>query len=173
VARVPRWTLEGERKLADDDVLVFAANTWQGVIVGPQKRPHDVDTEGVIAGAAPEHSRWVEVPVVRAGGGTVTTVPACLIGQPAGDHRGASFTLAGEVWEKSGHGELIRIFQPFGFEHSGRATGVLEVGYHRSLDRRPDWAQVEALRAAAARSRWRCRPPSSTRTPATTPSSWS
>ena len=149
-ARVPRWTLEEERRLAEDDVLVFAANTWQGVIVGPQKRAHDVDTEDVIAGAAPEHSRWVEVPVVRADGSTVTTVPACLIGQPAGDHRAASFTLAGEVWEKSGHGELIRIFQPFGFEHAGRATGVLEVGYHRSLDRRPDWAQIEALRAAAA-----------------------
>ena len=149
-ARVPRWTLEEERRLADDDVLVFTANTWQGVIVGPQQRAHDVDTEDVIAGAAPEHSRWVEIPVVRADGTTVTTVPACLIGQPAGDHRPASFTLAGEVWEKSGHGELIRIFQPFGFEHGGRATGVLEVGYHRSLDRRPDWAQVEALRAAAA-----------------------
>jgi hypothetical protein len=27
---------------------------------------------------------------------------------------------------------------------------VLEVGYHRSFERRPDWGQVEALRAAAA-----------------------
>jgi GAF domain-containing protein len=58
--------------------------------------------------------------------------------------------LAGEVFEKSGHADLIRIFLPFGSDLSSRATGVLEVGYHRSHDRRPDWGQIEALRAAAA-----------------------
>jgi GAF domain-containing protein len=145
-ARIPRWALEGERKLADDDVLVYAARSWQAVIVGPQGE----GTEDVIAGRAPEHSRWVDVPVVRADGTIVTTVPACLIGQTGADRHLAAFTLAGELWESSGHGELIRIFQPFGMNAQGRATGVLEVGYHRSHDRRPDWAQVEALRAAAA-----------------------
>ena len=60
------------------------------------------------------------------------------------------FTLAGEVFERGGHKDLIRIFLPFGTDQTGRATGVLEVGYHRSFERRPDWGQVEALRAAAA-----------------------
>jgi hypothetical protein len=60
------------------------------------------------------------------------------------------FTLAGEVFEKGGHKDLIRIFLPFGTDQSRRASGVLEVGYHRSFERRPDWGQVEALRAAAA-----------------------
>ena len=144
-ARVPRWALQGERKLADDDVLVYAARSWQAVIVGP----HGESSEDVIAGRPPEHSRWVDVPVVRADGTIVTTVPAGLIGQAGADRHLAAFTLAGELWESSGHGDLIRIFQPFGMDARGRATGVLEVGYHRSHDRRPDWAQVEALRAAA------------------------
>src|SRR5205823_7619148 len=45
--------------------------------------------------------------------------------------------------------DLVRIFVPFGSDQSRRATGVLEVGYHRSDQRRPDWGQIEALRAAA------------------------
>src|SRR4029079_17834641 len=60
------------------------------------------------------------------------------------------FTLAAEVFQASGHADLIRIFLPFGSDLSKVATGVLEVGYHRSYERRPDWGQVEALRAAAA-----------------------
>src|SRR5437879_11108040 len=78
-------------------------------------------------------------------------VLACLVGEReqgyAADN--APFTLAGEVFERGGHKDLIRIFVPFGSDVSGRATGVLEVGYHRSDQRRPDWGQVEALRAAA------------------------
>jgi GAF domain-containing protein len=50
---------------------------------------------------------------------------------------------------KGGHADLIRIFVPFGSDSTRRATGVLEVGYHRSYERRPDWGQIEALRAAA------------------------
>src|SRR5260370_5007577 len=69
-------------------------------------------------------------------------------GAPAQD--AAPFTLAGEVFERGGHKDLIRVFVPFGSDPSRRATGVLEVGYHRSDQRRPDWGQVEALRAAAA-----------------------
>src|SRR5260370_37240459 len=45
---------------------------------------------------------------------------------------------------------MVRIFMQFGSELSGNAMGVLEVGYHRSYERRPDWGQIEALRAAAA-----------------------
>src|SRR5215813_10733895 len=97
---------------------------------------------------------WMEVPVVREGT-TRMVVPAGLIGQP--ENGGAAsaaadppFTLAGDIFESSGHADLIRIFLPFGLNAGARATGVLEVGYHRSLMRRPDWGQVEALRAAAA-----------------------
>jgi GAF domain-containing protein len=53
------------------------------------------------------------------------------------------------VFDRGGHKDLIRIFVPFGSDGSRRATGVLEVGYHRSDQRRPDWGQIEALRAAA------------------------
>ena len=108
-------------------------------------------------GGTPEQVSCIEVPVERKNGTTVTTVPAALLGEArASDQRGPEldgrppFTLAGEIFESSGHADLIRIFLPFGFDVRGRATGVLEVGYHRSFDRRPDWGQVEALRAAAA-----------------------
>src|SRR5712692_3486696 len=53
------------------------------------------------------------------------------------------------VREQGGHADLIRIFLPFGSDQHSRASGVLEVGYHRSYERRPDWGQIEALRAAA------------------------
>src|SRR5436853_879542 len=78
-------------------------------------------------------------------------VLACLVGESEQGHTpdNAPFTLAGEVFERGGHKDLIRIFVPFGSDQSRRATGVLEVGYHRSDQRRPDWGQVEALRAAA------------------------
>src|SRR5437870_6860207 len=78
-------------------------------------------------------------------------VLACLIGEKERGHTadGPPFTLAGEVFERGGHKDLVRIFVPFGSDQSRRATGVLEVGYHRSDQRRPDWGQVEALRAAA------------------------
>src|SRR6202011_2207987 len=83
-------------------------------------------------------------------------VAACLIGEPKGPDerrpaRGqAPFTLAGEVFQSGGHADLIRIFLPFGSDPTRIASGALEVGYHRSYERRPDWGQIEALRAAAA-----------------------
>src|SRR5258708_23145576 len=83
-------------------------------------------------------------------------VAACLIGQAKGkdDRRPsrdkAPFTLSGEVFQSGGHADLIRIFLPFGSDPTRIAMGVLEVGYHRSYERRPDWGQIEALRAAAA-----------------------
>ena len=148
-ARVPRWALEEDRPLADDDVLVHVARTWQTAIVGPMPAG---DRKDVIAGAIPVPATWTEVPVVRPDGSVLGHVLACLIATKERAHAGDGppFTLAGEVFEKGGHKDLIRIFVPFGTEESGRATGVLEVGYHRSFERRPDWGQVEALRAAAA-----------------------
>ena len=153
-ARVPRWILEQERELAPDDVLVYVARSWQVAVVGPLPAGDTTDRADVVAGTLPTQATWSDVPVVRNDGTVLAHVAACLIGGGA-DVRGTSaaeppFTLAGEVFEKSGHADLIRIFLPFGSDLNHRATGVLEVGYHRSHDRRPDWGQIEALRAAAA-----------------------
>jgi GAF domain-containing protein len=152
--RVPRWILEEERRLAPDDVLVHVARTWQVAVVGPLPAGGKTDRADVVAGPLPATATWSDVPVVRTDGTILAHVAACLIGG-ATDSRQAGtsqppFTLAGEVFEKSGHADLIRIFLPFGSDLNHRATGVLEVGYHRSHDRRPDWGQIEALRAAAA-----------------------
>ncbi|HXD82040.1 MAG TPA: GAF domain-containing protein [Candidatus Acidoferrum sp.] len=147
--RVPRWALEEDRPLSGDDVLVHVAHTWQPVIVGPFPAG---DRSAVITGGIPVPATWAEVPVVRADGTILGHVLACLIGEKerARADEAPPFTLAGEVFEKGGHRDLIRIFLPFGTDQSRRASGVLEVGYHRSFERRPDWGQVEALRAAAA-----------------------
>src|SRR5205814_1225430 len=135
-------------ELAQDDVLVYVARTWQPVIVGPMP---STDHSDVVSGGIPVQSTWIEVPVVYSNGMVLGKVLACLVGEReqgyAADN--APFTLAGEVFERGGHKDLVRIFVPFGSDQSRRATGVLEVGYHRSDQRRPDWGQVEALRAAA------------------------
>src|SRR5437773_2780256 len=151
--RVPRWALEEERPLAADDVLVFVARTWRTVIVGPLEPKGQSQRSDVVSGPILGAATWVQVPVVRAHGGEIARVSACLLGDSEADgDRGTSqppFTLAGEVFEKGGHADLIRIFLPFGTDQHSRASGVLEVGYHRSYERRPDWGQIEALRAAA------------------------
>src|SRR5438094_5625248 len=79
------------------------------------------------------------------------SVLTCLIGEKdrARSDGEPPFTLAGEVFDRGGHKDLIRVFVPFGSDTTRRATGVLEVGYHRTDQRRPDWGQIEALRAAA------------------------
>jgi GAF domain-containing protein len=153
--RVPRWALEEARELANDDVLVYVARSWQAAIVGPLPAGGETDRTDVVSGGIPAPSKWTDVPVVRGDGTIMARVAACLVGaepEPAGHVASGlpPFTLAGEVFEKSGHKDLIRIFLPFGSDPNRRATGVLEVGYHRSYERRPDWGQIEALRAAAA-----------------------
>jgi GAF domain-containing protein/predicted dehydrogenase len=148
--RVPRWALDQERPLARNDVLVHVAGSWRAAVVGPASSGREVRREDVFAGPIREASRWLQVPVVWSDGSTLTWVMACLLGEGAESAAEPPFTLAGELYESSGHGELIRIFLPFGFDHDRAATGVLEVGYHRGGERRPDWGQVEALRAAAA-----------------------
>jgi GAF domain-containing protein len=149
--RVPRWALEQDRELAADDVLVYVAGNWRTVIVGPLPRSGDGDRADVVTGTIPGPATWTEVPVVRSDGSVIAQVFACLLGEGGADdgHGRPPFTLAGEVFEKGGHADLIRIFLPFGSDPLQRASGVLEVGYHRSYERRPDWGQVEALRAAA------------------------
>jgi GAF domain-containing protein len=144
--RVPRWAEEEDRLLADDDVLLYVARSWQTVLVGPLPAAEHAD---VISGGIPVTSTWIEVPVVYSNGMVKGSVLACLIGERAPADGQAPFTLAGEVFERGRHKDLIRVFVPFGSDQSRRATGALEVGYHRSDQRRPDWGQVEALRAAA------------------------
>jgi len=154
--RVPRWALEEERELAADDVLVYVARTRQAAVVGALAAGVESDRSDVISGAIPESATWFDIPVVWSDGTTMAHVAACLIGEPKGkdDRRPsrdkAPFTLAGEVFQSGGHADLIRIFMPFGSDLSRIAMGALEVGYHRSYERRPDWGQIEALRAAAA-----------------------
>ncbi|HEY6876040.1 MAG TPA: GAF domain-containing protein [Candidatus Dormibacteraeota bacterium] len=153
VKRVPRWALEEDRVLAADDVLVYVARTWRTALVGPLEARGQSQRSDVISGPVLGPATWVQVPVVRAHGGEIARVSACLLGEQTEAERSETarppFTLAGEVFEKSGHADLIRIFLPFGSDPHQRASGVLEVGYHRSYERRPDWGQIEALRAAA------------------------
>ncbi len=147
-SRVPRWAMEEDRVLAEDDVLVYVARTWQNAVVGSMPAGDHAD---VFSGGVPVPTTWIEVPVVYSNGMVLGHVLAALIGENGQAHPSetAPFTLAGEVFDRGGHKDLIRVFVPFGSDPSRRATGVLEVGYHRSDQRRPDWGQVEALRAAA------------------------
>ncbi|TME51845.1 MAG: GAF domain-containing protein [Chloroflexi bacterium] len=148
-SRVPRWALEEDRVLAQDDVLVYVAQAWQPVIVGPY--PSN-DRSDVISGGIPVPVMWTEVPVVYSDGRELGRVLACLVGEKEHAHAGdaAPFTLAGEIFERGKHKDLIRIFVPFGSDATRRATGVLEVGYHRSDQRRPDWGQVESKAIASS-----------------------
>jgi GAF domain-containing protein len=151
--RVPRWALEQERLLDPGDVVAFVSRGRQVVLVGPAAHGAAAANGDLLAGDMPEDVRWLQVPVVR-DGAVVLAVPAGLIGEPENREtpalEGPPFTLAGEIFEAGGHADLIRLFLPVGLDAGGGADGVLEVGYHRSSHRRPDWSQVEALRAAAA-----------------------
>jgi GAF domain-containing protein len=144
-SRVPRWALDGERLLSSQDVLVHVAKEKQTVVVGSAHAGDET-----VAGGLPEPVTWTNVPAIRSDGSTAATVPAALVGEAAGEIQVPPFTLAGDIFESSGHGDLIRVFVPFGLAAAGHASGVLEVGYHRSFDRRPDWGQIQALQAAAA-----------------------
>jgi GAF domain-containing protein len=142
---VPRWALEGERLLAPTDVLAYVASRRLPVLVG-SIYPGDT----IIAGSVPVPLTWMEVRAVRSDGEVVATVPVGLVGDDADGSTSAPFTLDGDIFQGSGHGELIRIFVPFAMAAEGLSDGVLEVGYHRAFERRPDWNQVQALEAAAA-----------------------
>jgi GAF domain-containing protein/predicted dehydrogenase len=135
------------------------AEIWQTVLVGSATGGSDVRGEDLVSGSIPEPVEWIQIPVVRGDGTTLTTVPAAVLGEAQLGNAAEveadgepPFTLAGEVFEAGAHADLIRLFVPFGLDTKRRATGVLEVGYHRSKERRPDWGQVEALRAAAAQA---------------------
>jgi GAF domain-containing protein len=150
--RIPSWVVEQQRALATEDVLAYVARTWNVVVVGAAPRPDEPEPEELLTGYPEDQVRSVTVPVLRRDGTVVATIPAVLLGQSDGRPPSSTppFTLAGDIFESSGHAELMRIFVPFGLDRKRRATGVLEVGYHRSSARGPDRTQVEALRAAAS-----------------------
>src|SRR5207237_7914303 len=100
---------EEDRVLAEDDVLVYVAGAWQPVIVGPY--PSN-DRSDVISGGIPVPVMWTEVPVVYSDGRELGRVLACLVGEKEHAHAdvAAPFTLAGEIFERGKHKDLIRIF---------------------------------------------------------------
>ncbi|MDQ6772242.1 MAG: GAF domain-containing protein [Candidatus Dormibacteraeota bacterium] len=156
-ALVPRWALDQERALSPQDVLVFVARSWEAAVVGALSQRGDDAGDELLPGAGGERMRRTQVPVVLEDGRTVASIPVVTVAQARpGDSRlplvatDPPFTLAGELFQASGHGDLYRIFVPFGLDDTKPATGVLEVGYHRSVERRPDLTQVGALRAAAS-----------------------
>jgi GAF domain-containing protein len=109
---------------------------------------HAGDT--IIAGPVPVPLAWTDVPAVRSNGDVVATVRAGVVEDDDDGSPSPLFTLDGDIFQGSGHADLIRIFVPFAMAAEGRSEGVLEVGYHRAFERRPDWNQVQALAAAAA-----------------------
>ncbi|MFZ0217267.1 MAG: GAF domain-containing protein [Candidatus Dormiibacterota bacterium] len=151
--RVPVWALDQERPLMQEDVLGVVATRWEPVVVGPASRPGE-DAPRFVDGYAPGQLRLLRVPVLRSDGEVVREIPIAVVedgsAPPLAPDAPPPFTLAADIFEANRHGELIRIFVPFGLDQRRRATGVLEVGYVRSSDRRPDRTQVEALRAAGS-----------------------
>ena len=86
---------------------------------------------------------------------TVPCSATCRVPARRGRQRGRlprspPFTLAGEVFEKSGHGDLIRIFLPFGSDHDAAAPPA--------CSRSATTARTTAGRTGA-RSRRCARPP--------------
>ncbi|MGI8913586.1 MAG: GAF domain-containing protein [Chloroflexota bacterium] len=156
--RVPSWAQLPNRVLGPDDVLTYVARQRQIVIVGPLGEERDGEQpEYLTEGYPPEQVAMREVHAVHADGSTGATVPAVLVrGQGDAGRQGPSeepehpFTLDAEIFDASRHGDLLRIFLPFGITAAARANGVLEVGYHRAQRRTIERTQVEALRAAAA-----------------------
>src|SRR5256885_10755981 len=120
--KVTRWALEEARLLAVSDALVYVARTWQTVIVGPFPAG---DRGDVISGGVPVQSSWTEVPVVYTNGMVLGRVLASLIGEKerARGEEPAPFTLAGEIFERGRHKDLIPVFVPFGSDPQPGAAG--------------------------------------------------
>src|SRR2546430_16611915 len=101
-----------------------------------------------IAGGIPVASAWTEVQIVYGDGMVKGQVLACLIGEKAHASDQPPFTLAGEVFERGGHKDLVRAFVPFGSAQARRATGGPQVGCHRPDQPPPAWAPGRDLGAA-------------------------
>lgn len=157
--RVPGWVQIPDRALAPDDILAYVARQRHIVIVGPvaEGGSDRGEPEGLVNGYPSEQLARREIQAIRADGTSVAVAPAVLVG---GQHAGVEqhvataadrpFTLAADIFEAYRHGDLLRVFIPFGLSVADRASGVLEVGYHRSQRRTIERTQVESLRATAA-----------------------
>ncbi|MDB5074247.1 MAG: hypothetical protein JWO42_426, partial [Chloroflexi bacterium] len=160
--RIPRWVLQGERRIDSKDVLSFVARQQRTVIIASlaDGREHDF-----VVGYPDGQLDRLMVPVARGAGEPTETVRAVVLRAAAGNMPGGEngsgtrpaaplrdFQLQGDLFDASGHADLIRVFVPFGSDSSmgGLATGVLEAGYHISKKRQIDRLQIEALNAAAA-----------------------
>jgi GAF domain-containing protein len=157
--RVPGWVQIPDRALAPDDILAYVARQRHIVIVGPvaEGGSERGEPERLVNGYPPEQLARREIHAIRADGASVAVAPADLVsGYHAGveQHVAAApdhpFTLAADIFEAYRHGDLLRVFVPFGLSAADRASGVLEVGYHRSQRSMIERTQVESLRAAAA-----------------------
>lgn len=152
--RVPVWALTQERPLMSNDVLAYTASNWQTVVVGPEQPDPNENAAVFLEGYSPEQMRTLRVPVERRDGEVVQQIPVVLIGESSPvevtGEEGPPFTLDAEIFVANRHGELIRIFLPFGLDARSRATGVLEVGYQVGTGKLPSRRQVEALRAAGS-----------------------
>jgi GAF domain-containing protein/predicted dehydrogenase len=161
VARIPRWVLHDERVIHQKDVLSFAVRYQCVVVIAATA---DAGNQDVVIGFPESQLERLLVPVVRDDGTPEQMVRAVLLrtrvdpvrhvdGVPAlPAQAGRDLQLQGEIFDASGHAELIRVFVPFGSDiaDASRVTGVLEAGYHISRKRQLDRLQIEALSAAAS-----------------------
>ena len=161
IQRVPRWVLQSDRRIDERDVLAFVARQQRAVVVAAKA---DNQEQDFVLGFPDTQIDRLLIPIARAGDQTKDTVKAVVLRgassqTPSGDGYGRTapavtrdLQLQGDLFDASGHANLIRVFVPFGVDQAagGRATGVLEAGYHISRKRQFDRRQIEALNAAAA-----------------------
>jgi GAF domain-containing protein len=159
--RVPRWVQVSNRQLSPRDILTYVAQNWQIVVVGAVPADGRDDGIGELAlRYRPDEIQRSTVPALRSDGSTVALVPTILIGSATASLNGNGvardsaaaipFTLDGDLFESSHHGNLVRVFVPFGLDTQNRAVGVLEAGYLREHKSQLDRTPIEALRACVA-----------------------
>ncbi|HVA91747.1 MAG TPA: GAF domain-containing protein [Chloroflexota bacterium] len=158
--RVPRWVLQGERHIDSRDILSFVARQQRTVVIAALADTRDLD---FVNGFPDQQLERLQIPVARGPNQPADLVRAVLLRgpnqgiDPAAATRGMpqatrDIQLQGDLFDASGHAQLLRVFVPFGADPAagGQATGVLEAGYHISRKRQLDRLQIEALNAAAA-----------------------
>jgi|SRR5579872_511281 len=159
--QVPAWAAPGVRLLDPHDVVAYVATRRRAVVVAPASGPAGAS---FVTGYPEELLSRKQIPILKADGSTAGYVHAARLKEAADraplreeeSESGAynvsdDFTLNQELFEAYGHDGLIRVFVPFGADAGGgRASGVLEAGYHISRQHRLERVQIEALRACAA-----------------------
>ena len=155
-SRVPRWMLEEGRRIDRKDVLSFVARQQRTIVIAAAASG-DAD---FVVGFPESGLERISVPISRPGDARQDAVRAALVRTPPDVlSRDAArpvgpvireLQLQGDLFDASGHANLVRVFVPFGSGPNGQATGVLEAGYHISRRRQLDRRQVEALSAAAS-----------------------